>query len=158
LTRLNSELLAALGLERGAAHAEFIRGAEDGEFYFLEVAARVGGAHIAETLEAASGHNLWREWARVEVAGARGGRVGRLAPRREHGGIALSLARQERPDTSGYADQEIVFRVDKPHHVGLVVRSPSLERVRELLDDYAERFARDFCAFVPPPERRGINL
>ena len=158
LTRLNSELLAALGLTRGAAHAEFIRGADDGEFYFLEVAARVGGAYIAETLEAASGHNLWSEWARVEVAGARGERVGRLEPRREHGGIALSLARQERPDTSGYADQEIVFRVDKPHHVGLIVRSTSLERVRELLDDYAERFARDFCAFVPPPERRGINL
>ena len=158
LTRLNAELLRALGLNRGAAHAEFIRGAADGEFYFLEVAARVGGAYIAETLEAATGHNLWREWARVEVAHARGARVGRLEPRREFGGIALSLARQERPDTSGYDDPEIVFRVDKPHHVGLVVRSPDRARVRALLDDYAARFARDFSATVPPPERRGVNL
>lgn len=158
LTRLNSELLAALGLKRGAAHAEFIRGAEDNEFYFLEVAARVGGAHIAETLEAATGFNLWREWARVEIAHARGERVGPLAPRREHAGIALSLARQERPDTSGYTDPEIVFRADKPNHVGLVVRSPNLRRVKELLDSYAERFAQDFSAYVPPPERRGINL
>ncbi|MDT5296526.1 MAG: hypothetical protein QOJ76_3406 [Acidobacteriota bacterium] len=158
LTRLNAELLKALGLERGAAHAEFIRGAEDGALYFLEVAARVGGAYIAETLEAASGHNLWREWARVEVAHARGERIGRLEPRREYGGIALSLARLERPDTSSYDDPEIVYRVDKPHHVGLVVRSPSLARVRELLDDYAARFAEDFSAYVPPPERRGITL
>jgi biotin carboxylase len=158
LLRLNAELLGALGLEQGAAHAEFIRGAEDGEFYFLEVAARVGGAYIAETLEAASGFNLWREWARVELAHARGEGVGSLEPRREHAGIALSLARQERPDTSAYTDQEIVFRVDKPHHVGLVVRSPSLGRVKELLDGYAERFAQDFVAYVPPPERRGINL
>lgn len=158
LTRLNAELLRALGLERGAAHAEFIRGAADGEFYFLEVAARVGGAYIADTLEAATGHNLWREWARVEVAHARGERVGRLEPRREHGGIALSLARQERPDTNAYDDPEIVFRVDKPHHVGLVVRAPDLERVRQLLDDYSARFARDFSATVPPPERRGVNL
>lgn len=158
LLKLNAELLGALGLERGAAHAEFIRGAEDGEFYFLEVAARVGGAYIAETLEAASGFNLWREWARVEVEHARGGRVGRLEPRREHAGIALSLARQERPDTSNYNDPEIVFRVDKSHHVGLVVRSPSLERVKELLGDYAGRFAQDFSAYVPPPERRGISL
>ncbi|HEX8719700.1 MAG TPA: ATP-grasp domain-containing protein [Pyrinomonadaceae bacterium] len=158
LTRLNAELLRALGLGCGAAHAEFIRGADDGRLYFLEVAARVGGAHIAETLEAASGHNLWREWARVEVAHARGERVGRIEPRREYAGLALSLARQERPDTSRYDDPEIVFRVDRPHHVGLVVRSPSLARVRELLDAYAERFARDFSAYVPPPERRGINL
>jgi biotin carboxylase len=158
LTRLNAELLRALGLRRGAAHAEFIRGAEDGRLYFLEVAARVGGAYIAETLEAASGHNLWREWARVEVAHARGERVGRLAPRREYAGLALSLARQERPDTSAYDDPEVVFRVDKPHHVGLVVRSPDPARVRELLDSYAERFARDFSAYVPPPERRGISL
>lgn len=158
LTRLNEELLRALGMERGAAHAEFIRGASDGEFYFLEVAARVGGAYIAETLEAASGHNLWREWARVEVAHARGETVGTIEPRRDYGGIALSLARQERPDTSSYDDPEIVFRVDKPQHVGLVVRSPELARVRELLDSYAERFAQDFSAYVPPPDRRGINL
>lgn len=158
LTRFNAELLRALGLERGAAHAEFIRGASDGEFYFLEVAARVGGAYIAETLEAATGHNLWREWARVEVLPARGERVGRLEPPRAYGGIALSLARQERPDTSAYDDPEIVYRVDKPHHVGLVVRSAELTRVRELLSDYTERFARDFSATVPPPDRRGVNL
>ncbi|HST53904.1 MAG TPA: ATP-grasp domain-containing protein [Pyrinomonadaceae bacterium] len=158
LTRLNVELLAALGLERGASHAEFIRGDADGEFYFLEVAARVGGAYIAEALEAATGFNLWREWAKVEVAHARGERVGRLEPRREFGSIALSLARQERPDTSLYNDAEIVFRVCKPYHVGLVVRSQSAERVRSLIDSYAERFAHDFSAYVPPPERRGINL
>jgi biotin carboxylase len=158
LLRLNAELLGALGLRRGAAHAEFIRGAEDGQLYFLEIAARVGGAHIAETLEAASGHNLWREWARVEVAHAQGERVGRLAPRREYAGLALSLARQECPDTSAYDDPEIVFRVERPYHVGLVVRSPNLGRVRDLLDSYAERFTRDFSAYVPPPERRGITL
>jgi hypothetical protein len=158
LLRFNAELLRALGLGHGAAHAEFIRGAEDGRLYFLEVAARVGGAHIAETLEAASGHNLWREWARVELARARGERVGVLSPRRDYAGLVLSLARQERPDTSPYDDPEIVFRVDRPHHAGLVVRSPDLARVRELLDSYAERFARDFSAYVPPPERRGINL
>jgi len=158
LTRLNAELLRALGLERGAAHAEFIRGAEDGEFYFLEVAARVGGAFIAETLEAATGHNLWREWARVEVAHARGERVGKLEPRRDYGGIALSLARQERPDTSAYDDPEVVFRVEKPHHVGLVVRSEDLARVRRLIEEYSARFATDFSATVPPPDRRGVNL
>ena len=94
LTALNAELLRALGLARGAAHAEFIKGADDGELYFLEVAARVGGAYIAETVEAATGVNLWREWARVEVAGVARPAGERPRPRRGHAAIALPLARQ----------------------------------------------------------------
>jgi biotin carboxylase len=158
LLDINRRLLGALGLSRGAAHAEFIKCDDDGQFYFLEVAARVGGAYTAETLEAASGVNLWREWARVELAHARGVVAERPHPRREYAGVALSLARQERPDTSLYDDPEIVYRVEKPNHVGLIVRAKKRRRVEELLAQYAERFARDFSAFVPPPERRGLNL
>jgi hypothetical protein len=158
LMRMNGEVLHALGLADGAAHAEFIKSTEDGEFYFLEVAARVGGAFIAETLEAASGVNLWRGWAQLEIAHATGRKLGRLEHERAYSGIALSLARQEWPDTSAYDDPEIVRRPLKPNHVALIVRSESLERVRELLTNYAERFARDFSAYVPPPERREVNL
>jgi len=152
LFEINYQVLTALGLRQGAAHAEFIKGATDGKFYFVEVAARVGGAYIAEMLEAASGVNIWREWAKIELAaGTQSYRV--PSPRKEYSGIALSLARQEYPDTSDYTDPEIVYRVRKPYHVGLIVRSPELKRVLELLDQYARRFAGDFCAVVPPPER-----
>ncbi len=41
-------------------------------YYFLEVAARVGGAFIADLVEHSTGVNLWREWARIEVAHLRG--------------------------------------------------------------------------------------
>jgi biotin carboxylase len=153
LEEFNRRLLTSLGLESGAAHAEFIKGEADGEFYFLEVASRVGGAYMAETLEAGSGVNLWREWARLELAGGVRPAGERPRPRREYGGIALSLARQEWPDTAAYDDPEIAYRVRKPWHVGLVVGSPSLARVEELLDDYARRFAADFCAVAPPHER-----
>ncbi len=91
----------------------------------------------------------------MELAHAAGTRVGQFETRRDYSGIALSLARQERPDTSAYTDPEIVFRVDKPYHVGLVVRSPRLERVQALLDEYTARFTRDFIAVVPPAERIG---
>jgi biotin carboxylase len=153
LTDLNRRLLAALGLEHGASHAEFIRSAETGEFYFLEVAARVGGAYIAETVEAATGVNLWREWARVELAGGTRPEAERPQARQGYGGIVLSLARDEWPDTSGFDDPEIVYRVCKPYHAGLVVGASSLARVEELLEDYAARFASDFCAVAAPPER-----
>lgn len=148
----NQKLLKALGLETGAAHAEFIKSAADGEFYFLEVAARVGGAYIADVLEAASGVNLWREWAKLELAERPVGR--KLSPpRKEYAGIVLSLAKQEYPDTSGYDDPEVVYRVKKKHHAGLIVRSKKLERVQELLTQYATRFAEDFEAVLPPLER-----
>ncbi|HEU4479986.1 MAG TPA: ATP-grasp domain-containing protein [Pyrinomonadaceae bacterium] len=151
LLEMNRKLVKTLGLKHGAAHAEFIKGTADGKFYFLEIAARVGGAYIAEVLEASSGINLWREWAKLELAD---GTVRRIRPpRKEYAGIVLSLARQEFPDTSAYDDPEVVYRVKKKHHAGLIVRSPRLERVQELLSDYATRFATDFGATLPPLER-----
>jgi biotin carboxylase len=151
LLELNHRLISSLGLERGATHAEFIKSDADGKFYFLEIASRVGGAFIAETLEAASGINIWREWANIEIAGD--GDYSLPPARKEYGGIVLSLARQEYPDTSDYNDEEIFYRIKKPNHVGLVVRSESLERVKELLNQYATRFDNDFVAVAPVPER-----
>jgi hypothetical protein len=63
------------------------------------------------------------------------------------------LRSRKRPDTSAYNDEEVVYRVKKRHHAGIIVRSPKHERVIELLDSYAQRFADDFVAVVPPPER-----
>ena len=151
LLETNRKLIKALGLERGTAHAEFIKGA-DGKFYFIEIAARVGGAYIADVLEAASGINLWREWAKVEISdGLAGKKIN--PPRKEYAGIILSLAKQEHPDTTMYVDEEIVYRVKKRHHAGMIVRSKRLERVTELLNNYGQRFVDDFVAVVPPPER-----
>jgi len=152
LLSTNKKLIKALGLERGATHAEFIKSDADGKFYFLEIAARVGGAYIADVLEAASGVNLWREWARLEIAD--GKPTSKVRPlRKEYAGIILSLAKQEQPDTSAYVDTEIIYRVKKRHHAGLIVRAPRLERVNELLDEYGRRFVEDFVAVVAPPER-----
>jgi biotin carboxylase len=152
LIPLNQELLRTLGLVRGVTHTEFIKADDDGRFYFLETAARVGGANIAEVVEAATGVNLWREWARIEVAGEHGHYE--LPPTREdYAGICISLARQEWPDTSAYDDPEIVFRLNKLHHVGLLVASHDPERVEWLLNSYARRFLEDFSATLPPAER-----
>ena len=151
LLATNKKLIRALGLERGATHAEFIKSDADGKFYFLEIAARVGGAYIAEVLEAASGVNLWREWAKLEIADGKGPKI--RPQRKEYAGIILSLAKQEYPDTSAYVEDEIIYRVKKLHHAGLIVRAPRLDRVNELLDQYGHRFVEDFVAVAPPPER-----
>ncbi len=151
LLALNKKLLDGFGFERGVTHAEFIRRGDSEEFYFLEVAARVGGAYTVETIEAASGVNSWREWAKIELATP--GRLYTLPRvRQEYGGIAVSLARREHPCTCRYTDPEIVYRVCKPWHVGLIVRSPDYERVIDLLARYGRRFSEDFTAVAPPEE------
>ena len=152
LYRLNREVIESLGLVRGVTHTEFLRAREDGKFYFLEIAARVGGAYITDVVEAATGINLWREWARLEVGSGKSP-YSLPAIREDYAGVVLSLARQECPDTSAYNDPEIVYRVTKKHHAGFVLRSPRNERVVELLDSYAARIAHDFMATAPVPER-----
>jgi biotin carboxylase len=151
LREMNRQVLTSFGLRQGVSHTEFIR-AQDGQLYFLETSARVGGAFIVDVIEAASGINLWREWARVEIAGDRGRYE--LPPSGDaSAGIVLSLARQEQPDTSAYTAPEIVRRIVKKHHAGLIVASPRPERVSELLDETVRRFYADFHASAPAPDR-----
>jgi hypothetical protein len=63
------------------------------------------------------------------------------------------LARQEWPDTSAYNDPEVVWRLNKAFHAGLIVKSPDYGRVSRLLDDYMARFRVDFFTRQPVPER-----
>lgn len=152
LESLNREVINTLGLVRGVTHTEFIKSRGDGRFYFLETAARVGGANIAEAIEASTGLNLWAEWARIEIAGEEGSYE--LPPHRDdYAGVIISLARQEHPDTSAYDDAEIVYRLNKPHHAGLVVASTDPRRVEQLLEAYSRRFYEDFYATEPPRDR-----
>jgi biotin carboxylase len=151
LLAANRRVLAAMGLVRGVSHTEFIQGG-DGELYFLETSARVGGAHIAELVEAATGVNLWGEWARLEVAGG-GQPYAPPSPANDYAGLLVSLARQEHPDTTAYDDPEIVWRMQMPHHVGMIVKSARRERVAELLEAYVERVKTDFASVAPPRDK-----
>ena len=149
LQAINRDLIKAFRLVRGVTHAEFIKSHANGQCYFLETAARVGGAYIAEVVKAARGINLWTEWARVEIE-----RENYVPPEtsQHYAGIIISLARQDKPDTSAYNDAEIVFRLEKKHHAGLVVATTNPAKVKNLLEGYTERFYQDFHATAPPPE------
>jgi biotin carboxylase len=151
LRALNQRVLQAFGMVRGVSHSEFIQ-ARDGKLYFLETAARVGGAHISDLVEAATGVNLWAEWAKGEIAG---GKTPYQVPpvRHDFAGLLISLARQEHPDTSAYQDPEIVWRMQKRHHAGIILKSEGCERIEQLINDYAARFREDFFAFQPAREK-----
>jgi len=153
LTALNARLAPDLGMARGITHAEYIRAHEDGRFYFLEIAARVGGAFISDLIETATGVNLWREWARLEVADLRGEPYVLPKFTEKYAGSVLCLAKTEEPDTSAFDAPEIVVRMKKHHHAGLIVCSENPGRVRELLDQYCSEFAERFLAALPAPAK-----
>jgi len=152
LTGINGELIPKMGLVRGVTHAEYIRG-EDGRYYFLEVAARVGGAFIADVLVQATGIDLWAEWARIEVANLRGVPYKLPELKDQYAGSVLCLARTAAPDTSMFDAPEIVYRMKKHHHAGLIVRSSDPNRVQAILEDYSERFAEQYLATAPVPDK-----
>jgi biotin carboxylase len=153
LTAMNNALAPSLGMVRGVTHAEFIRAHADGRYYFLEIAARVGGAFIADLVETATGINLWREWARLEVSDLRGQAYTPPEFFDGYAGSALCLAQTAEPDMSTFNEPEIVTRVKKDHHAGLIVRANRPERVKQLLDGYSAEFEERFLATMPPPER-----
>ena len=152
LKDLNREVIEGLGLVRGVTHAEFLKAHADNRVYFIEIAARVGGAYISDVVEAATGLNLWREWAHLEVGA---GKQPYELPqtKKDYAGVILSLARQEYPDTSAYNDPEIAHRISKYHHAGLILKSPSFQRVDELLSSYSQRFISDYLATQPVPDK-----
>ncbi len=152
LESLNKALLGAFKYEQGVSHAEFLQSSEDGKFYLLEVACRVGGAYIANVLEHACNFNLWREWAKLETATKENPyKLPKL--RKDFAGVALALANQDHPDTSQYSDPEIVYRVSKAKHVGIIFYSKKQQRLEELLSVYSERITNDFLAVAPAKER-----
>ena len=149
LIAANAAVLRAMGHVRGASHTEFIKAA-DGTFHFLETSARVGGANIMDLIQAATGLNLWAEWAKVELQEAA---YKVHPPRKEYAGLLVSLARQEWPDLAVFNEPEVVVRIAKRHHVGLVWHSKSYARVMELERIYTDRVKRDYHASQPAPAK-----
>jgi hypothetical protein len=152
LQDLNKSVLPSLGLFEGVSHTEYIESTSDGSFYFLETSARVGGAHIVDLIEAATGMNLWAEWAKLETATPE--KPYKLPePEGYYSGLLVSLAKQQWPDLSSYNDPEVFLPIKKEHHAGIVLRAKNFEKVETLLSTYTQRFYKDFFTSAPPKER-----
>jgi len=153
IKKMNADVMKAFGMQFGASHTEFIKSKATGELFFLETSSRVGGANLAEMVEAASGVNLWKEWARIESAELKDVNYELPKLKNQYAGIVVSLSRQEHPDTSGFNEPEIVWRMDKAWHIGLIVASNSSERILQLLEQFSAKIATDFHASIPAPDK-----
>lgn len=157
IKNINEQVIKDFGLKHGAAHSEYIKCNEDGKIYFLETSSRVGGAHLAEMVAAASNINLWAEWAAIENALVKGLDYQLPKVKKGYAGIVLTLSKYQHPDLSTFSDEEVCFRVPLDYHAGLIVKSEIQERVLELLDDYADRLVKDFAAVGMQKEVKNLH-
>jgi len=153
LQALNADVMKGFGMQYSASHTEFIKCNEDGKYYFLETASRVGGAHLSDMVEAATGINLWAEWAKIEACAFRKTKYKLPKISKNHSGILVSLSRFEHPDSGAFEDKEIWWRMNKKHHIGLILQSPDQSRILNLLDVYAEKVKNEFHASLPSPDK-----
>lgn len=154
LKLMNAQVMNAFGMKFSASHTEFIKSHETGQFYFLETASRVGGAHLAEMVEAASGVNLWSEWARIETNVANNQTFVMSKIKKAYSGIIISLSSQQWPNLDIFDDPEVVWRMNEEYHVGVIVKSDKRERIKELLDKYATMiYDLGLHASAPSPDK-----
>lgn len=151
LVKLNEKMVEAMGLVRGVTHTEFIQG-DDGELYFLEMAARVGGANIDRLVKASSDIDLWREWARLELANLRKEPYVMPKVAKNHAGLLVCLSREESPDLSGFSAPEVVWKEGKDHHAAILISAKSNDRVNELVAEYKAKLQGEVLAVAPPTE------
>lgn len=152
LQEFNHRLIKSFHLNFGASHSEFIRCHEDGKYYFLETSARVGGAHLAEMVEAASGINLWSEWAKIESCMLANAEYKLPKVRNDNAGIVATLSRHGRPDYSLFDDPAIWWTMEKEYHIGLVLKNTSQKEVTDGLSYYSTLFAQEYSTTVPLKE------
>lgn len=154
LSLINHQVIEAFGLRFSAVHTEIIKCHSDGNYYFLETASRVGGAHLAEMVEFSSGINLWKEWARIEAAVGNKTKYKLPKVSKNYSGILITLSGHEHPDMSPFNDPEVVWTMDDEYHLGLIVKAKTQKKVLELLDKYA-RMVMDlgYHASAPAPDK-----
>jgi hypothetical protein len=152
LVNLNTKVLAAFGLRHGASHSEYIVRDGGKEILFLETSARCGGAHLTDMVEAASGINLWSEWANIEHAV--------LANKKYHlplvdemqAGIVVTLSKYEHPDYDKFTDEEIWWKLFKKYHIGFIFQHKTEKRITELLSEYSKMIQAEYATVVPLKE------
>ncbi len=152
LTALNAQLLKIFGLRHGASHSEFIKGKEDGQWYFLETSSRVGGAYISDMVEVATGVNLWAEWAKVETAVLKNEKYKKPKKQKNAAGLLVCLAKEEHPNTDIIQDTTIARRLQKPYHIGLIFKDDSHQVVEQKLYQYEDLIRKDFLNILPPSD------
>lgn len=152
LVNLNTKVLSAFGLRHGASHSEYIVRDGGKEILFLETAARCGGAHLTDMVEAASGISLWTEWANIEHAVLTGKKYHLPMVDEMQAGIIVTLSKYETPDYERFMDEEIWWKLFKKYHIGFIFQHKTEKRINEMLEKYSKIIQEEYSTTIPLKE------
>ncbi|HRN49167.1 MAG TPA: ATP-grasp domain-containing protein [Niabella sp.] len=149
LDKINKQVLSSFGIKNGATHSEYIKG-EDGRFYFLETSSRIGGAHIPDMIEAATGVNVWKEWAKLETAILREEKYTVEETKNLYAGLLISLAKEEKPDTKPFECAEVNKFLEIKSHIGIVYQSDNADVIINKINEATDLITKDLLSIMPP--------
>ena len=153
LEKANSKVLKSFGLVHGVSHTEFIRCRENRKWYFLETSSRVGGANIADLVEASSGINLWREWARIENALLKNLKYEISTSTGFAAGLIIALGKDKVANYDRFRCDEVEKFIDLDYHIGIVYKSDNKEKIQEKLDETALIITQEYLNILPPKSK-----
>lgn len=144
----NEAVIKAVGICRGVNHVEFLGLGED--VYFLEIGARVPGSHLDRLTTAATGVDLFKEAAKLELSWLPGHDYQAPAFKHREAGMVQCLARYQEPCLEFARDcKELDWSLAWDHHLALAFASKSSKTIDRHLEHFARRLHDDYLAVLP---------
>lgn len=151
LFALNRRVVEAMGIRNGVNHAEFLQ--HNQKLYFLEIAARVPGSNLDQLTTAATGVDLFRESARIQLSRVTGEPYNPPPFTYREAGLVQCLAREEQPCLGDLGElPEVVWQLHKDFHVGAAYAASCASRIESLTDQVLEQFCEQHLAVLPASE------
>jgi hypothetical protein len=155
--KINEQLIQSFGLKYSVSHAEFIYSEKDKRFYFVEIACRVGGAHISDMVQAASHINLWAEWARIEDHSLKSLNYKLPKIKRLQAGLIISLSKVKKPDYSHFDKIGLDWELQKDYHVGVIYVDPDEKVVLKKIEAATEVIKSKYFTTVPQSDKHSLD-
>lgn len=147
LLKTNKAVLEAVGIDRGVNHVEFLGLGDD--VYFLEIGARVPGSHLDRLTTAATGVDLFKEAARLELSWLPGFDYSVPKFSQREAGMVQCLARQKQPCLKFAQCPELDWHLAWDHHLSLAFASDSSATIDGLMEQFGRHLQEEILAVLP---------
>ncbi|MDO5615836.1 MAG: ATPase, partial [Cruoricaptor ignavus] len=106
-----------------------------------------------DLVEASTGINIWKEWAKIENAVLKNKTYEIGETTDFSAGLLIALSKEENPNYEDFKAPEIVKFLPIKHHIGMVLKSENEIVIQEHLDHISEEINNKFLSILPPKDK-----